>query len=94
LNSCVVLLHDIKLFNIINSLCSSCNDLFGGKILKLQLLVSGEPNTVYTSSMSAYCKDEEARTVSKVAPSTSTPSPLAAVQCEVTGIANAALRSP
>jgi hypothetical protein len=82
------------IINIINSLCSSCNFLFVGKILKLQLLVSGEPNTVYTSSVASYCKDEEARTVSEVAPSTSTPSSLAVDQCEVTGIVDAALRSP
>jgi hypothetical protein len=67
-----------------------------GKILKLQLLVSGKPNTLYTSvsSVPGYCKDEEARMVSAVAPSTSIPSSLAADQCEVSGIWDAVFRGP
>jgi hypothetical protein len=62
--------------------------LFVGKILKLQLLVSGEPNTS-VSSVPGYCKDEETRMVSA-----SIPSSLAADQCEVSGIADAVLRGP
>jgi hypothetical protein len=59
-------------------------------------LVSGEPNTLYTSvsSVPGYCKDEEARMVSAVAPSTSIPSSLAADQCEVSGIGDAVMRGP
>jgi hypothetical protein len=64
-----------------------------GKIIKVQLLVSGEPNTS-VSSVPGYCKDEEARMVSAVAPSTSIPSSLAADQCEVSGIVDAVLRGP
>jgi hypothetical protein len=67
-----------------------------GKILKLQLLVPDEPNTLYTSvsPVPGYCKDEESRMVTTVAPSKSIASSLAADQCEVTGIVGPVLRNP
>jgi hypothetical protein len=59
-------------------------------------LVSGEPNTLYTplSSVPGHCKDEEARTVSSVAPSLPVSSPLAANHCEVSGNGDSALKGP
>jgi hypothetical protein len=90
--------HGIKLFDIIILFYSfffffAAIAVTIGKIFKLQLLVSGEPNSS-VSSVPSNCKDEGAQIVSAVAPSTSIPSSLAADQCEVSGIVDAVLRGP
>jgi hypothetical protein len=64
--------------------------MFAGEVLKLQLWILGEPNSLYTPVCALPgCKGEEPQAVTRVASSTSVPTSLAVDQCEITEIVDA-----